>query len=133
MRGAFSKYSPEDSLNSSELLDLEAALRTTQAGSKSVFATVSDHARTLIRHDQAICGLEHHAYASEGEDDDEMADDVYDDNDENSDDDPDGPALDGGGATRTGDGNVPPARSDARDGPPPPTRKAGVSQRLGRR
>jgi len=94
-----------------------------QATSKGVFATVSDHARALVRHEQAICDLEANAYDSECEDDGGMVDDDYDDDDEDCDDDSDGAAPDCGGATQTGDGSALPARGDERDGPPPPTRR----------
>ena len=92
---------------SSELLDLEEALSTMQATSKGVFATVSDHARALVRHEQAICDLEANAYDSECEDDGGMVDDDYDNDDEDCDDDSDGPAPDCGGATQTGVGRAP--------------------------
>jgi hypothetical protein len=60
---------------SSELLDLEAALHATQAGSKSMFARVSNHDRTLDRHAQAISDLEQATFGDQYEEEADMSDD----------------------------------------------------------
>jgi hypothetical protein len=82
---------------SSELLDMEAALHATQAGSKSMFARVSNHDRTLDRHAQAISDLEQATFGDQYEEEADMSDD----NDfEDDDADDDGDDAPGGGDRR---------------------------------